>query len=211
MGFFSDIKFLTNLLRKYSTITDIIETLEEECKDLSQESENLKKVVSNLKSNIEEIVKLEEGVKKSLEKQKQNLERMESQNYIMQNLESVEYIKKLLEEKDYEIVKVDLRNESYKTYLSGSYLCYNKIVFLRTIKFKIQEFAACENLSYEKLKKALFDINSVWLDTYNAARDDISEGAYTTKLLLTSFMLLQKKSVNKKGKKDVVVHELLKN
>lgn len=193
MGFFSDVKFLTNLLRRHQNICEIVENTEKECKYFEEDVKSLKEILNDYKDQTYALDKRINEVYLEIEKQEKKLEIAESENYNLRKYESVEYINKLIKDKSYHMIKLDLSDEPFKAYYEGNRRCYSKVVVLRAIKFKIQEFAAKEGLCYDKLERALLDINAAWCEAYDKLDKDIPTETYTGKKLITSFMMLATK------------------
>lgn len=208
MGFFAEVKFLSKLFKTKIAVVELVDELEKETELLKERVAGTRANIFSLENELKKLKNEEESFKEKIQKLEQSISENEEKFYTLHRLESTYFLKTLIHESGYVIYKLNLNdqkiNTTYNSLLSG--WCYKKETILKAVNFKIQEFTAQEGISYEKLKKALCEINGAWFEAYDSLGNEIREEDYITKLLLTSFMILGKKEdINKKvcGENDL--------
>lgn len=193
MGFIADVKFLANLLKSNANVVEMVEQLEKDCYSLKEQKADLNVKLSSMHTELRVLENEEKNLKKKIEVLKQNIDVRKEDICIMYQLQSVEFLKKLMQENDYVMEKLNIEKVIESTYIHSKGYGHYKNTMIDFINSNIQEFAAKEGISYEKLKKSLYDVNQAWFSCFNRIEKEYClVNDSTTRLLLTSFMMIRK-------------------
>lgn len=205
MWFISKVNFLVKMFNTKQALVELVDECEKESSILKEKMSEARTIVLSLDNELNSLKKEETKLEEQIEILKENIKKREDEIYTLHQLDNLEFVRTLISEKKYEMYKLDVSSKlnSHWDTISGKYNFYKKHI-LNYINFSIQEFAAKEGISYEKLKTALYEINGAWFETYNWCNDEVRDGGNNAKLLLTSFMMIGKKEVrDKKVVKEV--------
>lgn len=200
MSFISDVKLLANLFKAKQNLVETVSELESECTTLKQDVSKLRSSLNYSKCECEDLISQEKSLKEKVSSLNKAIDVHQKKIFEIHQLESVEFIRTLIDEKGYEIEKLDLHSAglTFSRLFGSSRYIYQKNKILECINFSIQEFAAKEGLSYEKLKESLYNINAAWFESFNYEKNDYFERDNSTINLLTkSFMMIKKKKSKK--------------
>lgn len=200
MSFIKNVNFLAGIFRTKKMVIELVDEYQNQSDELKEKISTIQEEIELREDELRELVQKEESLNAkilSMElKMKELTQRFhqdESQANILHQLESIEFINSVMKQKEYELRKYDFSSEVDEEDYGNSY-AYYKPDFLKIINFKIQEFAAKEGISYEKAKKALYDINAAWFECYSYDEDEewIDYEKKEAELLMNSFLIPMK-------------------
>lgn len=195
MSFFKNVNFLAEIFRSKKMVIELVDEYQNQCDNLKRKMTEIQEEIDFREEKIEELLQKSETLDEKIstinvrvEELTQKFNQSESKANMLHQLESIEFINSVIKQKEYQLRKYDFSID-----VEEDYDGYYKPNFLKIINFKIQEFAAKEGLSYQKTKKALYDINAAWMECYNADDDDwLESDDKEAELLMSSFLIPMK-------------------